>query len=829
MSRRKQKPGPNKKAAADDPEARRRDIERLIESGKVKEAFKEAKLAFHQNASAENRHLVERTYLLRIRSLLAGGMPVTAQEVAQSALEFGVTDPGLLRELALLLPRVGLADRALAFQEQLAPELRAELLLALADRAVLHPQTAGAVPPEIREAAGTVRLALAALDEGNDARALEVLQPIPRSSPVADWRYFVRGLVAFRQHELEQAKANWQRLHPDRAARTIARALLPDAAEKTGGEPPASSPQTPGANQLGHLQALEPHVFGEPVLARVTELRKALDRADFIRALQIIIPLRQTLGRIDRRLAQRLTEVVLLPLSAELKHQAPPGADRLIKDFKTALEPLPWDPNWHRFDALLWEGPRGNPEQAARAWRRYLRDLEQGATGLPGEVRQIQALVWRRIGALSSELADENRPGGFPFAPKRTDRELNELRTRATEALQQSLRLDPNQRQTHQFLIDNFTAWNQPDQLVAALEALLKTFPNDVDALWQLIHQHQRRDQPELVLSYVERQRKLKPLDTELDREEMWGQLALARHRALKGQWDEGRAAFARVETALAGCIPPYLLLARRAAFEFKASNTAQAEELVEKARLLLKEPAVLWLALSIEAVRYALPPALQQRFRGDFQAALARKATSETAGAVAHLIGGYFAGQVDYPGRAGHVGEIFRYLKRTTRLKYREPDLRQVCALLADLNEDDQLLTALLKRGLKLFPQSPFFLWMDAERDLVRNPLAFNARGLRDKLERALALARASQDPGDAGLVPDIQALLARVQDLSAVAARLPPFGLPFMPPGGPRTPEEINDVFASLLDQFGAPDLGFEEDDMDDAPPRPTGRKRR
>jgi tetratricopeptide (TPR) repeat protein len=811
MSRRNQKPGNKKSAAAPDPQAQRHTIERLIESGKVKEAHKEAKLYFHQDASPENRHLVERTSVLRMRSLLQGRMLSTAQEVATSLLEFGVKDPNLLREFVLLLPRVGLADRALALQEQSgAPELRDRLLLVLADRAVLHPDRAGDSLPEHRVAAGPVRLALAALDAGDTARALAALQPIPRNSPMADWRYFVRGLVAFRQRELEQAKANWERLHPDRAAKKIARALLPEVDAKAAATPPEA------------LAALEPHVFGEPVLERLAEVRAALDRGDWARALQLIIPLRLTLVRIDRRFAQRLTEVVLLPLSAEIKNRPPREADRLIAEFKTALEPLPWDPNWHRLEALLWEGPRGEPDKAVQSWRNYLRDLEKGVTGLPGESRQVQALVWRRIGEISADLVNESEAPAPPFAPQRPEREVNALRDRATEALQQSLRLDPNRIETHQRLIENFESWDQPERLVAALEELLRVFPGDVDALKQLIRQRQLRDEPEFVLGYVERLRKLKPLDPDLDREEMWGQLVLARHRALSGRWDEGRAAFTRVETALPGSISPHLLLARRAAFEFKAGNDAQAEELVERARPLPNEPTVLWLSLAIESVRYELPPALRERFQREFQSALARKANSETAGALAVLIGGYFIGQIDYPGRDGHAQDVLRYLKRTTRLKYREPDLRQVCALLAHAGpEDDKLLAALVKRGLKLFPNSPFFIRMDAERGLMGGPMAFNSPRTREKLQRALALAQASQDPQDAALVPGLQALLARLQDLSETMRTLPlPFGLPGA--------GNLNDMFGALMDQFD-PDFDFDDDEPDVPPRQPPRRKKR
>ena len=799
---RHQKPNHNK-AAATGPDAERNTVERLIESGKAKEAFKEAKLYYHQNASAENHHLVERTYLFRIQSLIRGGMTSAGKEVAQSALEFGIKDSSLMHELILLLPQVGLADRALKLQEQFgAPELRAELMLKLADRAVLHPESGPGMQPELHVAAEPVRRAFAALDAGNDAQAMELLQPIPRSFLMADWRYFVRGLVALRQNDQEHATANWDRLNPQRAAWKIARALL--AAKEPGGTP------------LEQLKVMERFVYGEPVLERLADIRAALERADWNRVLYLVGSLRQSLNRIDPRHAQRLTEVLLLPLSAEITKQSLRDAKRLIEAIKAALEPLPWDPKWHRFEALLWEGEQGDPNEAVRYWQLYLQDIQQGAPGLPGELRQVQALVWFRIGEITSDLAEESNSVGFPFAPREMNKGVQEFRDRAIDALQQSLRFDPKRRQTHQLLIDNYASWDQPERLVATLEQLLEAFPDDVDTLKRLTRERQLRDEPEHVLRYVERIRKLKPLDPHLDRNETWGRLTRARHLALKSRWDEARAEFAHVEATLKEQVTPYRFLARRAALEFKAGETARAEELVAQARLLVTEPAAFLLAQTIDLIRYKSPRPLSQRFDQEFKTVVKRKVTSETAGALAELIGSYFASKVDYTGRASHLKEVLRYLKRSTRLKYQEPHLRPVCDLLQSLGEDDKLLETLVKRGRKLFPRSPFFLKAEAAVDLRRGPMAFNPHRVQQQLEQALTLAQASQNPEDSALIPGIKDLLSRTRQVTDAIG-----SFPFSGRGAPSIFQEILDKMASQFDHY--------DDEPDDALPPTPKRKRK
>src|SRR5207248_550328 len=120
---------------------------------------------------------------------------------------------------------------------------------------------------------------------GEEIRALELLQTIPRSSPLADWRFFVRGLAAFRRNDLPQAQANWERLDPQRAAQKIAGALQSMVGS-------AGTKQRPGS-----LSILETKQFGEPVLERIDHLQRAIEARDWKRVLQLIAPIRRTLQR----------------------------------------------------------------------------------------------------------------------------------------------------------------------------------------------------------------------------------------------------------------------------------------------------------------------------------------------------------------------------------------------------------------------------------------------------------------------------------------------------------------------------------------------------
>ena len=87
--------------------ALRAEAERLIEKERYKDAVKQAKLSFKEEATPENHRLLERAYFLRARQLLQQGMRSSAVEVAQHLLDFGVTASDSLEELVRLLMTLG--------------------------------------------------------------------------------------------------------------------------------------------------------------------------------------------------------------------------------------------------------------------------------------------------------------------------------------------------------------------------------------------------------------------------------------------------------------------------------------------------------------------------------------------------------------------------------------------------------------------------------------------------------------------------------------------------------------------------------------------------
>ena len=227
------------------------ELERLFRKQQFKDAVKQAKLIYKSEASAENHKRLERAYSLRADQLYRSGMITSAVEVAGHLLEFGVTDVSLIEEFAALLMRLGMAAEAYRIQGRVeSPEARSRLAEIAADQAVLHPDRSKPDSPQVALEAARVRQALEALETRDDTKALELVREIARSSPLSEWKLFVRGLAAFYRRDSAEAQANWDRLDADRAPFRIVKRLRNLEAGKPAIAGPGSERRRPGKHGL---------------------------------------------------------------------------------------------------------------------------------------------------------------------------------------------------------------------------------------------------------------------------------------------------------------------------------------------------------------------------------------------------------------------------------------------------------------------------------------------------------------------------------------------------------------------------------------------------
>lgn len=801
----------------------RDEVDRLIAKGRYKDAVRQAKICQRDLPSTEHHRLLEQAYLLRARELNDGGMATASREVAGHLLAFGITDPGLIEPSATLLLALGMAADALKLQGRLdSPEAIARLARQVADQAVLHPDRSSSSSPEIASGAKRVRSALEALAAGDESGAMDGLRDLARSSPFADWRLFARGLAASRRGSHAEARANWDRLDPARAASRIALALL-SATEDT----PAGGPA-----DLSKRERLERWAFGEPLLGPLRELAEAAARGDWADVVRKVGPLRFALRRLDPALAARLTQALISPLTGEAMDLDYRQGRGLIQTFTKAAEPLPIDPCWDRLWALIWEGPQGHIDEAEPFWRRYLANIEAVPAIRPEECDRARGLVLTHLGEGLADSAADSDPGPAGPGLRRSAPEADRDRRRAVACLEESLQLFPSHRATYRALMDVFEDAGQPDRVAEVAGRLLEALPDDFDALIQLADYHFQRDEPGQSLPFALRARKLRPLDRKTTESEWACRVALARQHALQGRWAEGRT-----ELLAAGRLLPDLseqphFAARMAAFETRAGRADIAIAIVDEALARLPEPAPFRLAMAIEARRFRLPDGEIARADALWAGETSKKVRGDTAGALAGLIGSFLAGQIDYPGRDEHARQVADYLRRTTRIKYGRDDLAHACSFLSLLESERELCEKLAKRGPRLFPDAPEFPLILGSIEMEKGPSRGDLGAARRHFEAALnlALRLEATDPKAAAIIPKVKGILSALNEVLGG-----PSGFPFAfggPPGRAKSsPRGMLDAIAEMMGAGIDPDDLFgplDDDEPDDDPPSPAPKPR-
>jgi hypothetical protein len=799
-------------------------MERLIRKGRFKDAVWQAKLCYKESATPENHRLLERAYFLRSRQLLQMGMRSSAVEVAQHLLDFGVTPSEWVDEFIRLLVDLGLGKKALQVHEGLgSSELKDQLFAMAADQAVVHPEPGDEISPELARDASLIRQSLGRLHANDEAGALLLLRDLARSSPLSEWKYFVRGMAAFFRHDTDDMQANWDRLDSKRKAFLIAQRLRRLVQAET--------PHTDDAV----LAAMETAAFGERVLARLQQVRSLAATQEWDELIRLLGPLRHSLCRIDPTLAERLTLILIGPLIKEAASMEPADLTRLVSGFTKAAEPIKIDPNWNRLRAMVWDGPDDHLSESLAWWAKYIEDLKTIPAFGPSQRALAQAMIWnhmaRQYCALAEDFSDSDRTGP-PFLPyfrsRATCEAVDDAQKKAVECLEKSLALAPLHLPTYQALVEAYCGRDEPSGLESAARRLLERFPDDLATLTLLAHHCLRRDDPFATLPLVLKARALKPLDESLRSLEASTRIGLARHHALAKQWDEGRKQFRLAEELLPGECHRYDYLARKVIFEAKASRVADSDQFLREARAGLVEPTPLWLALSIESIRYRTTKSTVDGYAALLASDLRKKCRSETAGLMASLLDSFLSTRIEYPGQAGHVKQVAAYLERSSRVNYLRADIERVVEFLCRLPDKRKTLNRTLKKGLKQYPESALLNFRAGLLEIENGPLAFAGVNASGHLEQALELAQASSASEDTALLPGIRIALTLINEMRSRTLGIPGAGddpFSFFFSGGDFDPSGFDDDF-------------FDDDDDDDdsdasyfSTPRPrrTPKKRK
>jgi tetratricopeptide (TPR) repeat protein len=729
-----------------------------MSEGRFQQALELAKQLYKSEPTAEYRTLLQQVYLGRARQLRAQGQTEDALTVLHVALGIADPAPEWLGEVAKELAVCGDVHRALETVRRLPEGAVRGSVLANAVDAALQQEAAGKrlLPEEWHADFDRILTAFAQVGAGQDEALREALQGIGLRSPFVEWKLLLRGLQAYYQKDDVRALENWQRLD---SARLPARLAAPfrfqiDSAYRAA--------QLPATQNL--LQRMVDRLQSSGVLQQLRAVQAALHQNESLApALRLAESAMLGLQQRAPQLAPRLASAVYWTLVAQ-------GTPADVPRFQRAFGQPHDDPHFDRLKALSYESA-GELTEAHKHWQEYERWLATRPAVWPGgQADKVRAMIWCRMGNNAASIPDAKHLKKLPAYLCDHEGLPRSLKPGADECFRQALELDPEQRDTYEALFHYHLDRDQEKKAAAAGERLLQKFPDHVPTLQALGDLRMRQGNYDQGIEMFGRALQVNPLDrqqrTKLGSAHVW----YGRSLAEQGDYDKARAQY-RAALAHRDSTDDFSVLSQWAACEFKAGDTAKAEELLARALTRPDHRLAVAHLLLIESARLKLSRTVKQRFNKEFNESLAETPTGSTAAAVAEALSAQRATGATYYGQKTHEKKIFGYLDRATRVDLTEKDLERVCAALEG-PASSRLLKTFASKARRQFPENPFFPFMEAEAYIAQGRQRCPAWTVRQLLETARSLAgRLAPDPKQ-------QALLQAIQAREEMVGHLGPFG---------------------------------------------------
>ena len=308
-------------------------------------------------------------------------------------------------------------------------------------------------------------------------------------------------------------------------------------------------------------------------------------------------------------------------------------------------------------------------------------------------------MIWERLGRMWAEAAEAEEEEEDDYEDEKIRLDLmHSARARTIECLNKAISLAPADPAAYRALAKNYVRWEQDDAAADVLLRLLAQVPDDIDAIIFLFHYHRKRDEALAARDYALQARRLKPASAEMLDMAVAGHFLAARALALEGRGNEARAELAAVETTgLGPGLPVYDLAVRRAMVEFKAGQPAAGRQWMDQALKESDDPADVYMALSIEAVRYELPfelDGMPVQFWDRWLSSLKTR-RSRAAGPMSQRIFALMRENQQLSGKNAFLNDylerVIKYLSGCSRIRWQAGDLVKVCRFFDQVAVDTQ------------------------------------------------------------------------------------------------------------------------------------------
>ena len=623
---------------------------KLLERGDFKEAIKGLKGLKPAEQTAESKRLLQMAYLGRAREFTARNAKDEAKGALSELRGFGNLTPDILRQIGELRLRLG--EGAAVKQEAI---FSAEDYAALeADLAITHPGEVRSAQPEVAQMAQDVLAALEDVEKGRDEEAQQRLRDIPRQSPFADWKLFIRGLSAhYRQQDAERL-ANWNRLSPGRAAHRIATRM----SLAQGLTPPPEVEPTPSLVVEQARSALERSQGVSLVVERLQKLDRLLQDHEWTGMLRLLQTSKAVWDEADPQLGSRLTQV-LLPVGLD---NARSPTDWF--NFCATLTPRSFDPHWNLATAMMYERAEG-PQASSKHLLKYLHEIPQ-ISGISAEDRTIvTALIYRHLGRQGVEAA-------VPGLRLMSDDSFPDIPPETMDYYRQAAETYPQLPNIYMEWAFNLDMAGRGDEANAVLRLMLEKLGASELPLRKLWNNASQAGENELCIEYGSRLRRLLPLDKQLAEALGSSYMAAARNRCLQGKLDAAREAVEQARQIGFAESRPLMYHTRLAMFELKLGNSAPLNNLLETVKANPITAPSWYSQLTAEAIRYDVATKRQGEVHKLFTQSLKDlEPSSQAAGELAASLKLYVWGETSYGKQKAHIKSAIAYLKKCEKVAW--------------------------------------------------------------------------------------------------------------------------------------------------------------
>lgn len=685
-----------------------RKAEAVLRAGRPAEALEHAKQLAREKPGPEADALLRRCYLAAAESLVGRNTFREAHALLSEAERLTVADPKWWERLAELRADLGDGGRALQLLDKVpGTTARPRVLGRLADRAVREgPAGRDLLPEDLRAGFDAVRQAFAHYEASRDQPAREALNAIGLSSPFLDWKLLLRGLIAWSTNDTARALENWSRLTADRLPAQLA-APFRLTADKTFGVtvPPDRLP----------VVAWQADQLAGGVNETLRRLRKQLANEDTVPAAletaRVLVP---ELKRVAPDLVPRLANVVYWALIAG-------GQPEDLPRYNRVFGPPADDPQFYRLQALVLEQMR-RLDMAHGLWGKYEEWIGRTPARWPGpQHSRARALVLERMGRIARDwLNDEGVEDFDPFQDlfayfdggRRKPPVRKPLKPSAEECFRQAGELAPDWSGPALELLREYAT--KPDKAVAAVEDLLRRFPDNLAILESAAGLYERLGETAKAHDCLKRALAANPLDRELRHQAAGLALNAARRHAESGEFDAARAGL-REAADLGGPPLASAVLTLSTAVEFRAGDADAAARHLET---LMGQPDVrlaVAYRLAVEGSRLKVKKKDLASHQAAFAEGLTGPATVGELAALLDAVDQYRREPVPYRGLKTHEKKILDRVTAAAREDLPADELIRFGLTLHRLRIWKPL-RELAERGRGRFPGDAYFDFFAAE-----------------------------------------------------------------------------------------------------------------